>query len=243
MKISDWVMILAVPGIFSLTFVTVARAGVEVFANLAPYAFTLLMGLVIQVFIVLPLMLRFLGKIDFINLYRAVSEALMVAFGTASSSATLPITIACCERRAGISNRVASFVLPTGVTINKTGTTLFEIVTVLTLCQAFGIHLQPFQVITAIVFAIIASIGTAGVPSAGLITIVIVLNSLGESFIPNHLMEAGIALFWSVDRVLDMSRTLVNVLSSCSVAAVVAAQEGELNREMLNSSEAWSEVV
>ena len=243
MKLTDWIMVLAVPGIFSLTFMTVAVSGTQVFQDLSLYAAAIILGLLIQVFVIFPLLLHFLARVDFMNLYWAISEAIMVAFGTASSSATLPITIACCERRAGISNRIASFVLPTGATLNKTGTTLFEVLAALFLLQAFGFHYNETHVVMIVLFAIIASIGAAGVPSAGLFTLYIVLNStLGKEFDINT-MAGGMALLWSIDRILDMCRTVVNVISSCTVAALVAASEGELNRDILNNHEAWTEVV
>jgi proton glutamate symport protein len=240
MKITDWVMVLSVPGIFSLTFVTVATSGLDVFVKLAPYILVVLMGLMLLLFVVFPILLRLFARVDFINLYRAISEAIMVAFGTASSSATLPISIACCERRAGISSRIASFVLPTGVTINKTATTLFEVVAVLFLVQAYHVELSPFTLALVVFFAIIASIGTAGVPSGGLLTISIVFNSIGLNPIE---FTGGLAILWSVDRVLDMCRTVVNVVGTCSIAAIIAGQEGELNRDILNNREAWSEIV
>jgi proton glutamate symport protein len=240
MKITDWVMILSVPGIFCLTFMTVATAGPDIFLKLAPYTMVIMLGLLLQVFVVLPLMLKFMAKVSFVNLYRAISEAIMVAFGTASSSATLPITMACCERRAGISNRIASFVLPTGVTINKTGTTILEVVAVIFLMQAYGIHMEPYMLVLTILFSIIASIGTAGVPSGGLLTIAIVFNSLGLNSLQ---FTGGLAMLWAIDRVLDMCRTVVNVISSCAVATVVASHEGELNRDLLNSRDAWLDVV
>ncbi len=241
MKLTDWVMVFAVPGVFSLAFITVAKSGLGVFSQLWLYAVAILLGLLIQIFIIFPLMLKFLARINFMNVYRAISEAIMVAFGTASSSATLPITIACMERRAGVSNRIASFVLPTGATINKTATTMFEVIAVIFLMQAYHIPLTPEQVGFIVLFSIIASIGAAGVPSAGLITIAIVLNSIGH-FEMDHL-AGGIALLWSIDRILDMCRTVVNVMSSCTVAALVASSEGELNRDILNNHDAWTEVV
>ncbi|MGE0199367.1 MAG: dicarboxylate/amino acid:cation symporter [Candidatus Melainabacteria bacterium] len=241
MRLTDWIMVLAVPGVFSLAFVTVAKAGPEIFIKLYPYMTIILGGLLIQLLVVFPLALKLFARISVMNLYRAVSEAIMVAFGTASSSATLPITIACCERRAGISNRIASFVLPTGATINKTGTTMFEAIAVIFLAQAYGIQLTPYHLGMIIIFSIIASIGAAGVPSAGLITIAIVFKSIG---ITDPLVFAGgLAMIWSIDRVLDMCRTVVNVLSSCSVAAIVAAGEGELNRDILNQHEKWTDIV
>lgn len=241
MKLTDWIMVLAVPGVFSLAFITVAKSGLGVFSQLWLYAVAILLGLLIQIFIIFPLMLRFLAKINFMNVYRAISEAIMVAFGTASSSATLPITIACMERRAGVSNRIASFVLPTGATINKTATTMFEVIAVIFLMQAYHIPLSPEQVGFIVLFSIIASIGAAGVPSAGLITIAIVLNSIGHYEM--DYLAGGLALLWSIDRVLDMCRTVVNVMSSCTVATLVASSEGELNRDILNNHDAWTEVV
>ncbi|MEB3286549.1 MAG: dicarboxylate/amino acid:cation symporter [Vampirovibrionales bacterium] len=242
MRLTDWLMVLAVPGVFSLAFITVANTGIEVFGLLYTYIAALLLGLLAQVALVFPLFLRTIAKVNVMNLYRAVSEATMVAFGTASSSATLPITIACCERRAGISNRIASFVLPTGATINKTGTTLFEVVAVLFLCQAYGIQLEVYHWVVIMIFSIVASIGAAGIPSTGLITMAIVFKSLGSQF-DLKTFSAGIAMLWSIDRVLDMCRTVVNVLSSCTVATLVAASEGELNRDILNNQDKWSDVV
>jgi Na+/H+-dicarboxylate symporter len=241
MKLTDWVMILAVPGVFSLAFITVAKSGLGVFGQLWIYAVAILLGLLIQLFIIFPLMLKFLARINFMNVYRAISEAIMVAFGTASSSATLPITIACMERRAGVSNRIASFVLPTGATINKTATTMFEVIAVIFLMQAYHIPITPDKVGIIVLFSIIASIGAAGVPSAGLITIAIVLNSIGHYEM--DYLAGGIAMLWSIDRVLDMCRTVVNVVSSCTVATLVASSEGELNRDILNNHDAWTEVV
>jgi Na+/H+-dicarboxylate symporter len=241
MKLTDWVMIFAVPGVFSLAFITVAKSGVGVFSELWLYGLAILIGLLVQIFVIFPLALRMLAKISFMSLYRAISEAIMVAFGTASSSATLPITIACMERRAGVSNRIASFVLPTGATINKTGTTMFEVIAVIFLMQAYHISLDAYTIGMIVLFYIIASIGAAGVPSAGLITIAIVLNSIGK-FEMDYL-AGGMALLWSIDRLLDMCRTVVNVMSSCTVAALVASSEGELNRDILNNHDAWTEVV
>lgn len=243
MKITDWVMVLAVPGVFSLAFITVAQSGIGVFVELWPYCVAIISGLLIQIFIIFPLILQVFAKINFMNLYRAISEAIMVAFGTASSSATLPITIACMERRAGVSNRIASFVLPTGATINKTATTMFEVIAVIFLLQAFHRPVDAYSIVMIVLFSIIASIGAAGVPSAGLITIPIVLNSIGISANDMKVLLTGIALLWSIDRVLDMCRTVVNVISSCTVAALVASSEGELNRDILNNHDIWTEVV
>ena len=241
MKMTDWIMVLAVPGVFALAFGTVSRAGPGVFVELSPYVGVMIIGLLFQVVVLFPLFLKLFARIKVMNLYRAISEAIMVAFGTASSSATLPITIACCERRAGISNRIASFVLPTGATINKTGTTMFESVLVIFLAQAYGLPLNGYNIAMILIFAIIASIGTAGVPSGGLITVAIVFSSIGKYDMATF--AGGLAMVWSIDRVLDMCRTVVNVISSCTVATLVAASEGELNRDVLDNQDAWAEVV
>jgi proton glutamate symport protein len=240
MKITDWVMVLSVPGIFALTFVTVATSGLHVFTDLFRYILVMLLGLFILLMVVFPIVLRVFARVDFTYIYRAISEALMVAFGTASSSATLPITIACCERRVGISSRIASFVLPTGVTINKTATTMFEVIAVLTLLQAYQVTLSPMMLGLVVCFAIIASIGTAGVPSGGLITISIVLNSIG---VISQEMMGGVAMLWTIDRILDMCRTVVNVAGTCTVATVMASQEMELNRDILTNKDKWSDVL
>ncbi len=176
------------------------------------------------------------------DLYRAISEAMLVGFGTASSSATLPVTLACIERRGGVSNRIASFVLPSGVSMNMNGTTMFEVISVMFLAQLYGIPLHFSTVIAIIVLAVIASIGAAGVPSAGMITMSIILNGIG-GFRPEQVLE-GLSFLWAVDRLMDMCRTTVNVIDDCVVAVIIAAQEGELNRELLTSSgETWEEVV
>lgn len=242
MKIMDWVMIWAVPGIFALTANTVAAVGPKVFADMAVYVLIILVGLLLQLFVTYPLLLHFLAKVNFISLYRAVVEAMMVGFGTASSSATLPVTIACAERRAGISNRISSFVLPLGATMNMDGTALFETVAVIFLAQAYGIDIsQPMQLFGLIVMGVIASIAAAGVPSAGLVTMALVLNSIG-GFSPQMIVQ-GIAFIWIIDRLLDMCRTVVNITSDTVVATIIASSEGELDYDLLNNQEVWKDVV
>lgn len=242
MKLTDWVMVLAVPGIFSLTALTIAQTGVDVFEKLLPYMFCIMAGLIIQLLLVYPLLLHFLAKVNFMSLYKAIIEAMMVAFGTASSNATLPVTIACCERRAGISNRISSFVLPLGTTMNMDGTAIFETVGVIFLYQAYGFDISdPVRLLLLVVMATVASLAAAGVPSAGLITMALVLNTIG-GLDPTQIVPA-MALIWSVDRFLDMSRTLVNVTSDCVVATIIAASEGELDYDLLNNQDVWKDVV
>ncbi len=241
MRIVDWVMILAVPGVFALTFTVVSHTGMDIFSKMMPYMGAVVLALLVQIAIVYPLMLYLFARVNFLDVYRAISEAVLVAFGTASSSATLPVTLACIERRGGVSNRIASFVLPAGVSMNMNGTTMFEVISVMFLAQLYDIPLTLATVVSIVVLSIIASIGAAGVPAAGMITMSIILNGIG-GFRPEQVV-AGLSLLWAVDRILDMCRTVVNVMDDCVVATVVAASEGELNREMLSSGDAWEEVV
>lgn len=242
MKIMDWVMIWAVPGIFALTANTVASVGVDIFKDLIVYVVIIIVGLLIQLFITYPILLRMLAKVNFISLYKAVVEAMMVGFGTASSSATLPVTIACAERRAGISNRVSSFVLPLGATMNMDGTAMFETIAVIFLAQAYGIDIsEPTTLFGLIVMGVIASIAAAGVPSAGLVTMSLVLNYIGD-FTPQMIVQ-GIALVWIIDRFLDMCRTMVNITSDTVVATIIASSEGELDYDLLNNQDVWKDVV
>lgn len=241
MKIVDWVMIFSVPGVFALTFTAVSHGGAKVFIQMGPYMGCVVISLLIQIIVVFPTLLFIMARVNFMDLYRAISEALLVAFGTASSSATLPVSLACMERRAGVSNRIASFVLPTGATMNLNGTAIFEVTSVMFLAQLYHIPLTFETIITIIFLAILASIGAAGVPSAGLITMAIILNGIGR-FEPQQVME-GMSLLWAVDRILDMMRTTVNVIDDCVVATIIAAGEGELNRDLLTSGDTWDDVV
>ena len=172
-------------------------------------------------------------------LYTAIAEAMMVAFGTASSSATLPLTIACCEKR-GISHKVSSFVLPLGATLNMDGTALLQVVAVIFLVQAYGVALTPFLIIQIAFLAIIASSTCAGIPGAGLITIALILNGLGLS--PEQLV-AGFAFLFTIERLTDMMRTMVNVTSDAVVAAAIADNENEINYDLLNNPNTYKEII
>ena len=240
MKVTDWIMVLATPGIFALTASAVSSFGISIFERIWPYLVTIMLGFMIQLFVTYPLILRVFSKVNFLSLYKAVAEAMMVAFGTASSSATLPVTIACCERRAGISNKICSFVLPLGATMNMDATALFQSVAVVFLTQAYGIHLDPFMLIQIGILAVIASSTSAGIPGAGLITIALVLNSLGLT--PDQLIQ-GFSFLFAIDRIIDMFRTMVNVTSDTVVASVIASNEGELDYELLGNQDVWKEVV
>ncbi len=238
MKITDWIMCFAAPGVFALTAVSVSAFGVEIFTTISKYLGVLAIGFLVQLFVIYPLFLRIFSKVPIWMLYAAIAEAMMVAFGTASSSATLPLTIACCEKR-GISHKVTSFVIPLGATLNMDGTALLQVVAVLFLAQAYGVVLTPFLIVQICLLAIVASSTCAGIPGAGLITIALVLNGMGLS--PEELV-AGFAFLFTIERITDMMRTLVNVASDAVVAAAIADNENEINYDLLNNPE-FNEVI
>ncbi len=239
MKITDWIMFFAAPGVFALTASAVSSFGIDIFMSISKYLGVLLVGFAIQMFVVYPLFLRFFSKVSAAMLFSAIAEAMMVAFGTASSSATLPLTIACCEKR-GISHRISSFVLPLGATLNFDGTALLQTVAVIFLAQAYGIVLNPFLLIQIGLLAIIASSTCAGIPGAGLITIALILNGMGLS--PEQLV-AGFAFLFTIERITDMFRTLLNVTSDAVVTAAIADNENEINYDLLNNPAAYEEIA
>lgn len=239
MKITDWIMCFAAPGVFALTAIAVSAFGPEIFMSISKYLGVLALGFAIQLFIVYPVFLKIFSKVPVLMLYAAIAEAMMVAFGTASSSATLPLTIACCEKR-GISHKVTSFVIPLGATLNMDGTALLQVVAVIFLAQAYGIVLSPLLIVQIALLAIVASSTSAGIPGAGLITIALVLNGMGLS--PEQLV-AGFAFLFTIERITDMMRTLVNVTSDAVVAAAIADNENEINYDLLNNPEDYNEVI
>ena len=239
MKITDWIMLFAAPGVFALTASSISSFGMDIFEPIAKYLFVLLIGFGIQMFMVYPIFLRCFSKVSAPMLFSAIAEATMVAFGTASSSATLPLTIACCEKR-GISHKISSFVLPLGATLNFDGTALLQTVAVIFLAQAYQVHLTPFLIIEIAVLAIIASSTCAGIPGGGLITIALILNGMGLS--PEQL-AAGFAFLFTIERITDMLRTTLNVTSDAVVAAAIADNENEINYDLLNNPNAYEEIA
>lgn len=239
MKITDWIMCFAAPGVFALTAVAVSSFGTDIFMSISKYLGILALGFGIQLFVVYPVFLKVFSKVPVLMLYAAIAEAMMVAFGTASSSATLPLTIACCEKR-GISHKVTSFVIPLGATLNMDGTALLQVVAVIFLAQAYGVVLTPFLIVQIALLAIVASSTCAGIPGAGIITIALVLNGMGLS--PEQLV-AGFAFLFTIERITDMMRTLVNVTSDAVVAAAIADNENEINYDLLNNPEEYNDVI
>ena len=220
MLVTDLVMKFAPIGVFALVAKVVTISGFEAFKPLLVFFFTVLIALLIHIAVVMPLLLRFIGGVSPIKHYQAMVPALLTAFSTASSSATLPVTIDCVEDRAGVSNRVTSFVLPLGATVNMDGTALYECVAAIFIAQAYGLDLTVAQQISVVILALMTSIGVAGIPSASLVAIAIILAAIG-------LPAEGIGLILAVDRVLDMCRTSVNVFSDSCGAVIIGRTEGE----------------
>jgi Na+/H+-dicarboxylate symporter len=211
-------------GVFALITRMVATTGFEAFKPLALYAATIGSGLTLHLFVTLPLLLIVLGRISPRIHFANMREPLLIAFSTSSSGATLPVTLNTVEEKVGVSNKVASFVLPMGATVNMDGTAIFECVGALFIAQVLGFELTLLQQGVVVVTALLASIGAAAVPSAGLVVIFIVLEAIGLRG-PDVNVIVGSML--AIDRPLDMYRTAVNVFSDSCGAAIVARSEGE----------------
>jgi proton glutamate symport protein len=220
MKITDWVMQFAPIGIFGLVAKVVASTGYSAFVPLAWFFISVLAGLTVHILVTLPLLLFFVGRVSPLRHYRAMAPALLTAFSTSSSAATLPLTMECVEKNAGVSNRTSSFVLPLGATVNMDGTALYECVAAMFIAQAYGIELGFVQQFTIVLMALVTSIGVAAIPSASLVAIAIILAAIG-------LPVEAIGLILAVDRVLDMCRTSVNVFSDSCGAVIIARLTGE----------------
>ncbi|HXF95466.1 MAG TPA: dicarboxylate/amino acid:cation symporter [Gemmatimonadales bacterium] len=220
--IIGWVMQLAPYAVFVLLAAVVARFGLDLLRSLLIYAATVALGLALHGLGTLALLVRLAARLNPVTFYRRIAEAPLVAFSTSSSSATLPVTMETAERRLGLPRSVSSFVLPLGATINMDGTALYQAVATMFIAQIYGVPLDLGAQLTIVLTATLASIGAAGVPSAGIITLVIVLNAVGLG----AQVGPGIALILGVDRILDMLRTAVNVTGDLSCAAFVSRSEG-----------------
>ena len=220
MKITDWVMLFAPLGVFALVAKVVASTGFAAFQPVLTFLLTVLGALAIHLLVVLPLLLRLLGGVSPLRHYQAMTPALLTAFSTASSSATLPVSMDCVENRAGVSNRTTSFVLPLGATVNMDGTALYECVAAMFIAQAYGLELDFATQFTVVLVALLTSIGVAGIPAASLVAITIILTAIG-------LPVEAVGLILAVDRILDMCRTSVNVFSDSCGAVLIGRLEGE----------------
>jgi Na+/H+-dicarboxylate symporter len=222
LKMIDIIMMAAPFGVFALIAALVAESpSVELFKALGIYALTVVLGLSILLFIFYPLLVYLFTGRNPIKFLKQISAAQLLAFSTSSSAATLPVTMEVAEKNVGVDNEVTSFVLPIGATINMDGTSLYQAVAAIFIAQAFGMDLTLGAQLGIILTATLASIGSAAVPGAGMVMLIIVLTQAG---IP----EAGLALIFAVDRPLDMLRTAANVTSDCSIATIIAKSLGKL---------------
>jgi Na+/H+-dicarboxylate symporter len=224
MKLTSGVILFAPVGVFGLIARMVGTSGLGAFKAMGLYMVTILSGLGVHLFLILPLLLILLGRIDPRIHFRNMVEPLAMAFSTSSSGATLPVTIRAVEQKVGVSNRVSSFVLPMGATVNMDGTALYECAGVLFIAQALGFELSLAQQAVVVVTSLLASIGAAAVPSAGLVIIFLVLQSVG---LTGPQVDLLVGFMLAVDRPLDMCRTAVNVFSDSCGAAIIARSEGE----------------
>jgi len=227
MKLTLFVIKFTPIGVFSISAKVIAQQiqlgndiG-EVISRLGIYFITVLAGLLVHGLITLPLSVRLLGKANPLKHFRNMATPLLTAFSTSSSNATLPLSMEAVEKKDGVSNKIASFTLPLGATINMNGTALYECVAVMFIAQAYGIDLTLGQQIVVVLTALLAAIGAAGIPMAGLVMMAVVLNAVG-------LPLEGIGLILAVDRILDMFRTAINVYGDTCCAVIVAKSEGEI---------------
>ena len=221
-RITQWIMLTAPIGIFGLMLYTVYTMGAGIFEHLGTYFFTVLLALGLHMFVILPFLLKVIGRVNPWRHFRAMHTALLTAFSTASSTATLPITMRCIQDNAGVSKKTASFTLPLGATVNMDGTALYECIAVIFVAQVMGVDLSLGAQALVVISALVTSIGVAGVPSASLVAILIIMKT---TEIPGA--EAAILTLFAVDRLLDMCRTAVNVFGDSCAAVVIAKSEGE----------------
>ncbi len=236
-RLVDIVMLMAPIGVFALVSGTITSVAgdniariIELLGALAYYCVAVILGLVIHTFITYPALLKLFTPMGIKTFFAGIGPAQLVAFSTSSSGATLPVTMERCEEKLGVSEEVSSFVLPLGATINMDGTALYQAVAAVFIAQALGLGLDLSAQLTIVLTAVLASIGTAAVPGAGIIMLVVILEAI-------NVPAAGIALILGVDRILDMMRTVTNVTGDAVVATIVASTEGQLSRPDLSEAE------
>ncbi len=220
MKLTHVIIWLAPIGVMGINAKIVATTGFGAFYSLGKYFIVVLMGLFIHTLIVLPLVLKFVGKVKPFKHYRNMLPAYLTAFSTSSSMVALPLTMEYASEASGVSKKISNFFLPIGATINMDGTALYECVATIFIAQAYGVDLSVTQQFTVALTALLASIGAAGIPMAGLVMMSIILHAVG-------LPLEGVGIIMAVDRILDMFRTTTNVISDSSGVVVVAHLEGE----------------
>jgi Na+/H+-dicarboxylate symporter len=222
LKMIDLIMLAAPYGVFALlTALVVESPSSDVFKALGMYALTVVFGLALLLFGLYPTLVRLFAGISYTDFFKGLAPAQLLAFSTSSSAATLPVTMERVEEHIGVEKEVVSFVCPVGATINMDGTSLYQAVAAVFISQAFGDSVTLGEQLTIVLTATLASIGSAAVPGAGILMLVIVLESIGVN-------PAGIALIFAVDRPLDMLRTVVNVTSDATVAVLIGKNLGKL---------------
>ena len=229
-QIVNYIMVIAPYGVFALMASLIVEiagdnpdSAVTLLLALLKYSLIVLAGLFTVMLVMFPLLLKFMTKVPVGHFFKAIRPAQLLAFSTSSSNATLPVTMKLTQEELGISENISSFVLPLGATVNMNGTSLYQSVAAVFIAQALGMELTFGQQVMIVLTSTLAAIGSAGVPGAGLIMLIVVLESIG---VP----AAGIALIMAPDRILDMFRTVVNVTGDVVVTAVVASKEGELSQ-------------
>ena len=220
MGITELIMKFAPIGVFGLVAGVIAKTGFDAVKPLAVFSITVVAALIVHAIVILPLMLRYIARINPVTTIKAASSAMLTAFSTASSSATLPVSMKVLEKNIGVSNKISSFVLPLGATVNMNGTALYECAAAMFLAQAYGLELSMGVQFTIVVVALLTSIGVAGVPSASLVAIAIILGSIG-------LPVEAIGVLMVFDRILDMFRTSINVWGDIVCATIIARLSGE----------------
>ena len=235
-KIVQYIMLIAPYGVFAL----IASLIVEIAGNdpsqawellyaLLWYTVTVILGMMTMMVLVYPVLIRYFSNIKYLDFFKGMRPAMLLGFSTSSSTATLPVTMDRVEKNLGVSEEVASFVLPLGATINMNGTSLYQGVSAIFIAQALGLELTLTSQLTIVLTATLAAVGTAGVPGAGLVMLIVVLEAVG---IP----AAGIALIMAPERILDMIRTMVNITGDASVSVVIASTEGALDHQILEKN-------
>ena len=230
MEMTMMVMSLAPIGVFSLIARTFATIGFSAFVPLAKYMIAVLIALAIQCFGVYQILLKLFTGLNPVKFIRKFFPVMAFAFSTATSNATIPLSIDTLYKKMGVSKKISSFTIPLGATINMDGTSIMQGVAVMFSAQSFGIQLTPMDYITVIGTATLASIGTAGIPSVGLVTLTMVFNSVG-------LPVEAIGIIMGIDRILDMARTAVNITGDAVCTTIVACQNGAVDKEVFNKAE------
>lgn len=220
-RLIGWLMRLAPIAVFCFVAPTVADLGPDILRGLSVYALCVIGGLLVLGLVVYPLLAWVFGRISTRRLYRALAPAQLLAFSSSSSNATLPVVMECCEERLGCSKEIVAFVLPVGATVNQNGTGLYQAVATVFVAQLFGVDLTLSQMATVVITATLSALGTAGVPGASIPLLAGIFATVG---IPTE----GIAVIITIDRILDMCRTVMNVTGDAVVCAIIASQEGEL---------------